>query len=326
MRRYKYLPPILVICGVLGFTIVRHLTQSDDYHSDSAIMMDTVVEVSVWGKGDVPAEAAVDSVFKVMAGIEMLLGDGFVEVPKDTDVVRSPEFEHLLDVSRRAHVATRGLFDPTIGPVSRLWEFWEGASPPPGDSIGAALTSVGLEAYWSRPDRPGIVFDLGGIAKGYAVDLGAETLRRLGFESAIINAGGDLSLIGKRVDGEPWRIAIRHPRLSDGFIGYLDLEDVSVATSGDYERCFVYNGRRYHHILDPRTGMPGYASTGVTVVGPGSCLSDALATGLFLLGPREGLAVVERHEGVDAVFVGAGGDSLHVSSGLAARFGRFASD
>ncbi|MFH1312963.1 MAG: FAD:protein FMN transferase [Candidatus Eisenbacteria bacterium] len=323
MRRYKYLPPVLIICAVLGFTIIRNMRTGADYYSDSAIMMDTVVEVSVWGKGKVPATAAVDSVLKAMARIDRLLGDGFVEVGKGGDVLRSNEFGHLLAVSRRAHDATRGLFDPTIGSVSRLWEFWEGAEPPREASIKSALAHVGLEAYLSGRDPGGTVFDLGGVAKGYAVDLGAETLRRLGFKSAIINAGGDLNLIGKRVDRRPWRIAIRHPRQSDGFIGYLDLEDVSVATSGDYERCFIYDGRRYHHILDPRTGMPGGASTGVTVVGPSSCLSDALATGLFLLGPVEGLAVVESLEGIDAVFVNAGGDSLAVSSGLASGFGRF---
>jgi thiamine biosynthesis lipoprotein len=326
MKKYRYLPPLLVICAVLGFTIIRNLAAPADYHSDSAIMMDTLVEVSVWGKGRVPATAAVDSALKAMARIDSVLGDGFVDAGERGGAIGSDEFSRLLDVSRTAYDMTQGLFDPTIGSVSRLWQFWEGAEPPCEDSIKSALAHVGLGVYLSGRDARGTVFDLGGIAKGYAVDLGAETLRRLGFKSAIINAGGDLSLIGKRTDGRPWRIAIRHPRQHDGFIGYLDLEDVCVATSGDYERYFIFDGRRYHHILDPRTGMPGSASSGVTVVASRSCLSDALATGLFLLGPGEGLAVVEAYEGIEAVFVDATGESLAVSSGLTARFGRFEPD
>jgi thiamine biosynthesis lipoprotein len=258
-----------------------------------------------------------------MARVDSLFGGGMVDAETHAVVAGSPEFEYLVDMSRRVHDMTRGLFDPTIGSVSRLWEFWHDAEPPPMDSIRSGLANVGLDQYVSGRDTDHFVLDLGGIAKGYAVDLATDTLRALGFKSAIINAGGDLSLIGKRLDGRPFRIAIRHPRLNDGFIGYLDLEDVCVATSGDYERCFVVGGVRYHHILDPRTGMPGDQSASVTVVTSRNCLGDALATGLFLLGAKEGLRVVEDLEGVEAVFVFAEGESVAVSSGLIGKFGRY---
>ncbi|MFC1800144.1 FAD:protein FMN transferase, partial [Candidatus Eisenbacteria bacterium] len=112
------------------------------------------------------------------------------------------------------------------------------------------------------------------------------------------------------------RIAIRHPRAAGAFLGYVDITDAAVATSGDYEKYFMAGGRRYHHIIDPHTGYPGYASNSVTVVAPSSCMSDALATGLFLLGPERGLDLVERLEDIEAVFVFADGDSVAVSSGL----------
>jgi thiamine biosynthesis lipoprotein len=229
-----------------------------------------------------------------------------------------------MQVSQDAHEMTGRLFDPTIGSVSRLWQFWDGAVPPQADSIRNALSSVGLGRFLAGGDSA--LLDLGGIAKGYAVDRAADRLRSLGIASAIVNAGGDLSLIGKRTDGRPWRIAIRHPRERGAFLGYLDLEDVSVATSGDYEKFFFFDGRRYHHILDPRTGSPGGRCASVTVVTSNTCSGDALATGLFLLGPGQGLRTVEAAEGVDAVFVYADGESIAVSSGLAGRFGRFESE
>jgi thiamine biosynthesis lipoprotein len=194
--------------------------------------------------------------------------------------------------------------------------------PPPDDSTASALRHVGFARYLDG-GAEGFILDLGGVAKGYAVDLAADRLATLGFKSAIINAGGDLRLVGRRHDGKPWRIAIRHPRKPGAFIGYLDLDESSVATSGDYERFFVWGGERFHHILDPRTGLPGRACESVTIVTPVASTGDALATGCFLMGPHEGLALVERSETTEGVFVFADGESVLVSSGLAGRFGRF---
>jgi thiamine biosynthesis lipoprotein len=284
--------------------------------SGTELLMDTIVEVTVWGDGDVPVEAAVDSAFASIAEVATLFDEGIVDSKADTSVTTTEEFEIVLQVSRRIHRACRGLFDPTIGAVTRLWDFWEDAGVPPEDSILAAIAQVDLERYLAGDGDRHFVFDVGGVAKGLAVDRAAAKLRSLGFRSGIINAGGDLALIGRRHDGEPWRIAIRHPRRPGEFLGYLDLEDVAVATSGDYEQYFIHQGKRYHHILDPTTGMPGRLSNSVTVVASGSCLSDALATGLFLMGPGEGMDVVRSMEDVEAVFAFAEGESVVVSDGL----------
>jgi thiamine biosynthesis lipoprotein len=323
MRRYAYLPPILIICAVLGLTAALNLRAKSKRCDDSRLMLGTVVEISAWGSGGVSVEAAVDSAFGEIARIDSLFGDGLIAAAADKDVVTSDEFQHLMDVSQSAYRMTAGMFDPTIGSVSRLWQFGEGALPPPQDSIRSALSSVGLDKYLEAGGAGAVIFDVGGVAKGYAVDLAAERLRGMGVRSAIINAGGDLRLIGRRPDGEPWRIAIRHPRRAGTFIGYLDLDDISVATSGDYEKFFMYDGKRLHHILDPRTGWPGTRSAGVTVVARSACLSDALATGFFVLGHEQGLPAVETWEGIEAVFVYADGESVAVTSGLDGKFGRF---
>jgi thiamine biosynthesis lipoprotein len=316
MGHYRYLPPILIIFAILGVVAARSMRPKVHHHSDSAIMMDTYVEVSVWARDADLARSAVDAAMREVARIDSMFGDGTVNSRSDGALMESEAFEFLLEVSRDVNLRTDGMFDPTVGVVLRLWEFHDAAEPPSADSLARALSCVGLAGYLAGAGCEDFFFDLGGIAKGYAVDLASERIRRMGVESAIINAGGDLKLIGSRTDGKPWRIAIRHPRHAGSFLGYVDIEDAAVATSGDYEKYFMHDGRRYHHIIDPHTGMPGGASNSVTVLAPSSCLSDALATGLFLLGPERGLGLVEELQDIEAVFTFASGESVAVSSGL----------
>lgn len=322
MKKYGHILPAAIILVILGISLAKTLQREKQLHSDSALLMDTLVEVSVWGEGRVSAEAGVDSALAAIARIDTLLGDARVDTKSDRRIVESSEFREIMAVAGKVCRLTGGLFDPTVGSVTRLWNFGESVVPPEPDSIRAALTHVGLARFLAAGDSERFILDLGGVAKGYAVDLAARKLVALGFTSAIVVGGGDMRLVGKRPDGKPWRIAIRHPRRQGSFIGYLDLEDTAVATSGDYERCFIYRGRRYHHILDPRTGMPSGASTSVTVVSPSGALCDALATGLFLLGPQAGLELAGSLDDVNAVFVYADGESLVVTPGLAGRFER----
>lgn len=312
--------PVLLVAALLAAVVVTDMGSEPPFHYDNSMMMDTIVEVSVWGEGEVPVEAAVDSALAAMSEIADLFWEGLVDTRTDSAVLASEEFTYLVGLSRDVHRISEGRFDPTVGQITRLWHFWEDAAPPHPDSIRAGLENVGLERYFAREGGGQFIFDVGGIAKGLAVDRAVARLRSLGYESAIINAGGDLALLGSRPNSKPWRIAIRHPRRPGDFLGYLELEDVSVATSGDYERCFVSEGTRYHHILDPLTGMPGRRSNSVTVVAPSACLSDALATGLFLMGPHSGMKAVRALDRVEAVFTFAEGESIAVSEGLIGRF------
>jgi thiamine biosynthesis lipoprotein len=146
---------------------------------------------------------------------------------------------------------------------------------------------------------------LGGIAKGYAVDAAARVLRAEGLEAFLVQAGGDLYVRGKKPDGARFRVGVRDPRGKDAtdYFALLEVEDHAFSTAGDYERGFVKAGRRYHHIIDPRTGFPATASRSVTVWAPDAFTADAIDDAVFILGPEKGLALVESLDDVGAVIV-----------------------
>jgi thiamine biosynthesis lipoprotein len=162
----------------------------------------------------------------------------------------------------------------------------------------------------------GMALDLGGIAKGYIVDRGLELLARSGIGHALLNAGGDIGILGPKPDGSPWRIGVKHPRRDDELIAVISwLKKGAVVTSGDYERFFEEDGERYHHILDPRTGYPARNLLSATVVAPTAIEADALSTALFVMGPQRGLELVESLPGVEAILVTPQLELL-ISSGL----------
>jgi thiamine biosynthesis lipoprotein len=155
---------------------------------------------------------------------------------------------------------------------------------------------------------------LGGIGKGYAIDRGAAILRARGVRDFMIQAGGDLYVAGLK-DGRPWRLGIQDPRgPADRIFASIDLTDSTFSTSGDYERFFIANGRRYHHIIDPATGEPSQGTRSVTIVTKRAVIADGLSTGVFLLGARDGLALLSRLQ-VDGVIVTSSNEVL-VTPGL----------
>jgi len=198
----------------------------------------------------------------------------------------------MLELGRRLSLESEGYFNPAIGRLVHLWGFDQieisiPKKPPDDKAIGAYLPVPGMgdvEIDNGELCAPqGLWFDVGAYAKGHIVDLAIEQLRDQGIKHAIVNAGGDLRVIGKHFD-RPWRIAIRNPR-GEGIIGMLELhEGESIFTSGDYERKFEYKGKRYHHILDPTTGYPVETSRSVTVVHDDGVSADAAATALFVAG------------------------------------------
>jgi thiamine biosynthesis lipoprotein len=165
--------------------------------------------------------------------------------------------------------------------------------------------------------KRGMGIDLGGIAKGYAVDAAIRVLKEKNVESAMVNAGGDIYVLGRK-HGKPWRIGIRHPRRGGEILGIVEVEDKAIVTSGDYERYFFSEGKRYHHILNPKTGYPANECQSVTIVAKKATIADGLATGVFVLGPREGMDLVESLEEVEGVIVNKEGE-MSVSSGLVSK-------
>jgi FAD:protein FMN transferase len=164
--------------------------------------------------------------------------------------------------------------------------------------------------------HPATCIDLGGFAKGHAVDNAAALLARRGIRHAMVSAGGDSRVIGDR-RGRPWTVGVRDPRRAGEIVALLPLEDTAISTSGDYERFFERDGERFHHVLDPRTGRSAQRVRSVTILAADGLTTEALSKTVFVLGAEAGLALIERQPGVDAVVVDADG-TLHCSSGLLA--------
>ena len=299
-----------------------------ELHVRSGGVMGTSFELSAWTPDAFDVEGAFDAAEAELRRVEDLMttwrespltrlnaraGTGPVEVPR--------ELARMVDQSLRIARATGGAFDPTWHSVGRLWDFK--ADPPvlPDEArIAEALTHVDwtrvtVDLAASTVELPeGVSIGLGGIAKGYGVDRALAVLRERGVEHALVDAGGDLRTLGRN-DGEPWEIAIRHPRERDRVLAVVPVSNLCVLTSGDYERFFELDGVRYHHILDPRTGRPATGCMSATVIGPEASLCDAIATSLCVLPPEEGLELVERLDRVEALLVGLDG-AVRKSSGL----------
>ncbi len=301
------------------------------------IMMGTLVSITAYANDEAAARRAVEQAFDEIARIEKATtryspesgvaainarGQGEETLYIDLDV--SQVIARSLYISR----VSGGAFDVTVGPLVDLWSFEEGARPPDGADVERVLARIGYEAIRLHPTSgnmtlpPGAEIDLDGIAKGYAVDKAHRYLRMSGaFSGAILDAGGDLRFLGSPPGGGPWKVGIKHPR-GDGLLGVVTADGGSVATSGDYQHWFELDGVRYHHILDPDTGYPARGAMSVTVLTERCMDADAFATAVFVLGPRRGMRLVEREEGVEAVIVTGEDevDEVLLSSGLEERY------
>jgi len=293
----------------------------------SQLLMGTVVEI-VLPEPPADGDALVAAAFTEMRRIEALMSPHLEQSDlwrlnhsAEPQVV-SPETAAVLALGQRIALVSDGAFDMTLGGVKELWDI-EGDHPRvPGDAeLASALEGIGPRAIVLDDTRvtkavPRLQIDLGGIAKGYAIDRAIAVLRNGGARRASVNAGGDIRLLGDR-GGRPWRIGIQHPRQSGELLATLELAETAVVTSGDYERYFEQDGLRYHHLFDPATGQPARRCQSVTVVAADAASADALATAAFVLGPERGLELLQR-QGAAGVVVDAGG-KVHVSPVLEER-------
>jgi FAD:protein FMN transferase len=297
--------------------------------------MGSELRLTAWTTDDAAAVAAFDAVFAEFERLEALMsvwrpGSDILRLNAaagDHPVTVSPEVVEVLGVARQVSEWTGGTFDVTFGALSDLWKFdhdQDNTIPDPA-IVRERLPLVDYRALDVDPRagtaflrRKGMRAHLGGIGKGYAVDRAVTMLRSRGLRDFMIQAGGDLYVAGLK-DGRPWRLGIRDPRGPAGkSFALLDLSDGTFSTSGDYERFFLKDGRRYHHILDLKRGEPARGCRSVTLVTDRAVLADALAKGVFILGPDAGMALIEKLPGVEGVIVGATND-VRVSSGLKAK-------
>jgi len=235
-------------------------------------------------------------------------------------VTVSREFFDLINTSLKFSRITGGAFDITFASVGYLYDYREGVRPNAQRRQKASALINYRNLQLSAADRtirysePGVRIDLGGIAKGHAVDRSIELLRSLGIEQALVTAGGDSRTIGERW-GRPWNIGVRHPDDAEKLVAVIPLQDVAVSTSGDYQRYFDENGIRYHHIINPDSGDSARGLRSVTIIGPDATTTDALSTSVFVLGLKKGLALVDQLQGIDAIVVDNHG-RLHYSKEL----------
>lgn len=240
-------------------------------------------------------------------------GHGMVEVPAELSGI----IKRAKEISRR----TRGAFDVTWKGAGDLWKIGaEDFEPPDDRAIAAALQRVDYRKIRTEGERigledPGMLVGLGGIAKGYAVDRAARILQARGADDFYIDGGGDIYVSGRN-QGRPWRIGIRHPRMTrEGLLALLEMTSGAVVTSGDYERFSEIDGIRYSHIIDPTTGRPARHCQAVTIVGPEAETVDALSTAVFVLGPGPGLKLLREEPGLEGLIVDARG-RWHMTEGF----------
>ncbi len=222
----------------------------------------------------------------------------------------------------------QGLFDITIGPLVRPWNYKNSADIPGEARIQQLLPLIGYDSLILRPRtqtaalrKEGQSLDLGGIGNGYACDRFLETFRGFGIFSAYTNIGGGVAVLGRKPDGALWRVGIRHPRREQGLIGAVAVDGKAVVTSGDYQRYFIdRGGKRRHHILDPRTGFPAESGLiSATVVADSATAADALSTILFVAGMEKGLEILRLFAGAGAILVDAA-LRIYVTADLAELF------
>ena len=336
MRRRRVRPGALFVCALFVCALLLAGCAREPVETRARFMaMGTLVEVTVFDFPQPEARAAISDVEALfhelqhrwdpwgdgeLGRLNGALAGGGVATPSD-------ELGDLL--TRAADIARRsdGLFEPSIGALTRLWGFSRDEdapkAPPPAADVAATVAAVTpltellqLDGRLAGGDGD-MAVDLGGFAKGEAVDLAIALLRSRGIEHAIVNAGGDLRAIGRHGDRD-WRIGVRNPR-EEGILAAIEISgDESVFTSGDYERYFVLDGRRYHHILDPRNGYPTEATTSVTVLGVEAALADAAATALFVAGP-EGWPVVATALGISHVMLVDTSGTVYLSAPMQER-------
>ena len=314
------LPLPLLAALLLWLPVPAH---AEWFRREDAIM-GTRIYVELWLQYATQGQAAIDAVIASMHEVDEMMSTYKPQSQLSRvnaraalePVVVDRELFDVIQASLGFSRLTDGAFDVTYASVGYLYDF-RARQRPTEAQIAAALPGVNWRhvqldpaALTVRFQRPGMRIDLGGIAKGYAVDRAIGLLRARGVEHAVVSAGGDSRIIGDRF-GRPWIVGIRHPDDPQRVVTRIPLVDTAMSTSGDYERYFDDQGVRYHHIIDPKTGHSASKVRSATILAPTAMQTDGLSKTAFVLGADEALKIIERIPGVDAVFVTPEGRVLY---------------
>ena len=298
---------IIILIAVIALGAISFANRTYTF-SDTKFLMDTIVDIKIETKNK-DAEFVIGAAFEIINEYEKVLSfyDQDSQLWKfNNSITKSfPLDEDLLQIyflSEQLYQDSDSLYDISIGALSELWDFNK-LHIPSEDSIKTALENVGFEkltlegVHLTKPE--GVNINLGSLAKGFIIDKVVEYLISEGIESGFVNAGGDMRIFGQK---KPLCIGIQHPRNSrNELIGVLNIKNNAIVTSGDYEQFFELDGKRYHHILDPKTGYPAEGTVSVTVVAPTALFADAYSTALFLMKPDKAIELVNKTDMLEAV-------------------------
>jgi len=298
---------IIILIAVIVFGAISFANRTYTF-SDTKFLMDTIVNIKIETKNK-DAEFVIDAAFEIINEYEKVLSfyDQESQLWKFNNSLTNsmPLDEDLLQIfflSEQLYQDSDSLYDISIGALSELWDFNKFYIPSE-DSIKTALENVGFEKLTLegiRLTKPkGVKINLGSLAKGFVIDKVVEYLVSEEIESGFVNAGGDMRIFGQK---KPLRIGIQHPRNSrNELIGVLNIKNKAIVTSGDYERFFEQDGKRYHHILNPKSGYPAEGTVSVTIVAPTALFADAYSTALFLMEPDKAIELIDRTDMLEAV-------------------------
>ncbi|MDO9465229.1 MAG: FAD:protein FMN transferase [bacterium] len=299
-------------------------------YEETKFLMGTEVNIIVVGKSRTIIRSAAQAGFKEISRIEDIMSaykpdSELCSLNKAGEQEDSRELLYVINKARYTSELSNGAFDITCKPLIDLWHNAREINEfPDTQNILNTLSLVGYRNILIKNNnvkfnKTGIKIDLGGLAKGYAVDMAMDLIKNYDIKGALIDTGGDIRAIGKREDGKLWKIGIKHPRERNRIIGLIDLDTNAIATSGDYERFFMLNGKRYSHIIDPRTGCPvDNQIVSVSVLSSDCLTCDSLATAVTVLGEEKGIELIEKLKGVEALIITIKDGNLNLikSSGM----------
>lgn len=337
MERFKIQNPkckifsVVNVCLLLIVVLSSCSTHKEKIFRKDTILMDTLITINAVSDSEERAEKAINKAFDEIANLDNKL-NFFSEKSELTminnnagvsEVKVSPETIYIIDKALWASEKTGGAFDPTIGIESSLWDFNTHRKPDDRtikEKLGLVnykWVTINKEKSTVYLKKKGMLMDLGAIAKGYAADKAVEEMQKQGIKAGLVSVAGEIKAFGRKPDGKVWRVGIRNPRQkgkADEIIATLELKDMAISTSGDYERYFIIDGRRYHHILDPKTGYSAPECESVSIMTNEGTNTDAFSTGVFVLGPEKGMETITKM-GFEGLIVDKNG-KIHVSPGL----------
>lgn len=312
----------LIVLFLIGFFIALNSEKQEQLFKRTQILLGTIVEIQIREIDETKADNAISKAFDEIKRIDKLFTTFDQTSPvwkinnsSDTILRIDEEIYNLLVLCDSVTKLSNGCFDISLNNLWKVWGFdSQSYRLPTKREIDSALNLSGwknlkLSGDYKIIKSRNVELNFGAVAKGYAVDKAIDVLKNSGIKSALVNAGGEVKVIGKN-----WKVGIQHPRDSRDLVGVVKLSDNSIATSGDYEQYFEVDGKRYHHILDPKTGYPSTGIQSVSIINKSNAFADALATAVFVMGAKEGMNLIEKLDNTEAMIINEKGEILYSSN------------